>query len=152
MYKLFNWKKGFFSTLCNVYSGDVLFAHIKDKPFSKSAEVEIRGKGYSFRNRGFFKQHTEIIEKDSGKSIGEITYAFMKSRAELTFSGKTAEWKFDNFWRNKWSISSPGGILIKYEGSMSKGKIESHVESELLIMSGLFVANYYRQMMMAVTV
>ena len=57
-------------------------------------------------------------------------------------------WKYENFWNTKWSVFNPEGINIEYSGSMTRGKIDSNVDDALLLLSGLFVPNYYWQMTM----
>ncbi len=48
-------------------------------------------------------------------------------------------------WNSKWSIKDSEGTLINYAGSSTSGKIDSNVDDDLLILTGLSVTNYYWQ-------
>jgi len=146
------WEKEFFSSTYSIYSNNQLIGKLKDKTFSQSADGELNGKKYTFRTKGLFKQHTEILDKAENKVIGEITYNTWMTKASLSFYDKKANWKYDNLWSTKWSIFDSAGIEIKYSGLSKKGQIESNSDDPLLLLSGLFVTNYYWQMTVVVLV
>ncbi|MCK3683360.1 hypothetical protein [Maribellus sp. YY47] len=58
---------------------------------------------------------------------------------------KSVNWKYDNVWNTKWSLFDHEGIEIKYAGSSTNGRIESNSDDALLLITGLFVTNYYWQ-------
>ena len=146
------WEKEIFSSTYSIYSGNRLIGKLKDKTFSQSADGELNGKEYIFMTKGLFKQHTEILDKAENKVIGEITYNTWMTKASLSFNNKKADWKYDNLWSSKWSIFDSEGIEIKYSGLSRKGQIESNSNDPLLLLSGLFVTNYYRHMTVIVLV
>jgi hypothetical protein len=43
-------------------------------------------------------------------------------------------------------------VLVKYTGSITKGTIESVEQDEMLLLSGLFITNYYWQITVAVMI
>ena len=53
---------------------------------------------------------------------------------------------YDNLWNTRWSIFNSEWIDIKYSGSLTSGQIDSNIDDALLLLSGLFVTNYYWQM------
>jgi len=144
------WKKNLFSNTYSIYSNDNLIGTLNNKSFSKSADGELNGKKYSFKTNGIFNQHTEIIDSTNNKVIGEITYSNWMTKATLAILDKTVNWKYDNIWNTKWSISNSSGIEIKYASSTTSGIIDSNTDDSLLLLSGLFVTNYYQQMTIAV--
>ena len=146
------WKKGLFSNLYSIYSNGELIGKLKDKTFSQTANGEFNGKEYKFKTKGFLKQHTEIIDSLENKVIGEITYNNWMTKATISVNSKKISWKYNNIWNTKWSLFDTEGINIKYSGSSTKGQIDSNVDDALLILSGLFVTNYYWQMTIAVLV
>ena len=141
----FKWKKGFFSSTYNIYSQGQIIGKLKNNSFSQIAEGEINGKKYKFITKGFFNQQTEIHDAINNKVIGNITYNGWMTKATLLILDKESKWKYDNLWNTKWSIFDSNGIEIKYSGSSSKGEINSNTDDDLLLLSGLFVTNYYWQ-------
>ena len=146
------WKKNIFSNLYNITLNGEQIGKLRDKSFSQSANGEINGKEYTFKTKGIFKQRTEIIDNLENKVIGEINYNNWMTKATISIGNKMIKWKYDNLWNTKWSLFNEGGINIKYSGSSTKGQIDSNTDDPLLILSGLFVTNYYWQMTIAVIV
>lgn len=100
-------------------------------------------KCYTFKTTGLFRQRTTIIDNSTNQSIGEIDYKNIFSRASVTVGDQKAEWRFANIFNSKWTIFSSEGALISYSGSCNRGKIDSMTGDEPLLLSGLFIANYY---------
>ena len=144
------WEKEFFSGTYNIYSKDQFIGKLKAHSISQKAEGEINGKKYTFITKGFFNQQTEIHDAIDNKVIGNITYNSWMTKATLSILDKKINWKYDNLWNTKWSIFDSESIEIKYSGSSSKGQINSNTDDELLILSGLFVTNYYWQITLIV--
>jgi hypothetical protein len=139
------WDKGTFSNTYNIYSQDQVIGKLRNSSFSQIAEGELNGKKYTFITKGFFNQQTEIRDAIDNKLVGNITYNGWMTKATLSILDKKINWKYDNLWNTKWSIFDSNGIEIKYSGSSSKGQINSNTNDDLLILSGLFVTNYYWQ-------
>lgn len=145
MKTVLTWKKGIFSNTYNIYNGDQLIGKFRNNWFSQSADGELNGVKYTFKTRGFFKQHTQIIEDRTGNIIGEINYSTWRTKATLSINDKESGWKYDNIWNTRWSIFNSEGLQINYCGSSTRGTIESNSENDLLLLGGLFVTNYYWQ-------
>jgi hypothetical protein len=122
---------------------------LKDKTFSQTSICNIEGKEYIFKTKGFFKQNTEIIDSSINRTIGEITYSNWMTKATITIGDRILDWKYDNIWNTKWSVFDNKGTEIKYSGSSTKGVIESNSGDKLMMISGLFVTNYYWQLTIA---
>jgi hypothetical protein len=67
------------------------------------------------------------------------------TKATIILNEQTLEWKYENLWSTKWSISNSEGIEINFSGYSTNGQIESNTDDALLLLSGLFVTNYYWQ-------
>lgn len=147
-----SWKKGVFSDRYKIFSNDQQIGSMKNKTFSQSATGEINGKSYTFKTKGFFKQHTEIWDHANNEVVGEITYNNWMTKAFLSLKEKKYTWKYHNIWNTKWSIHESDKALINYKGSSTGGQIESVVNNELLILTGLYVTNYYWQTTLVVLV
>ena len=140
-----NWKSGLFKNTYNIYSAEAQVGKLKENTWSGAAEGELNGKKYIFKTRGFFRQKTLIIDPLNNDIIGEITFHTWMTKATIRIRDKIFNWKYDNWLNTKWSIYNPEEILIHYSGSFLKGKISTSINEELLILTGLFVTNYYMQ-------
>jgi hypothetical protein len=139
------WTKGVFSSMFQIYSNGELIGNLKDKTFSQSAKGIYNDKEYIFKTNGFFKQSTDIIDCSDNKVIGRIEYSNWMTKAVISINNKTFYWKYDNIWNTKWTIFDSTGILMSFKGSTTKGQIDSNLDDASLILSGLFVTNYYWQ-------
>ena len=145
MQNKFSWKKGLFSSLYKIYSNGQQIGILKDKMFSQTSNGEINGEKYTFKTKGIFKQHTEIIDNQEEKVIGQISYNNWMTKATISIFDKTFIWKYENIWNTKWSVIDSEGNSINYTGDSTSGKIESTLEDDLLLLTGLFVTNYFWQ-------
>jgi len=152
MFTNLRWEKGVFSKTYRIYSNNQQIGSLVDEAFSQSSSGELDGRGYTFRTKGIFNQRTEILDNNENKVIGEVTYNSWMTKATLSVLGKRINWKYDNIWNSKWSIFDKDGIKIKYSGSSKNGIIESTTDDALLLLFGLFVTNYYRQMFIVIIV
>jgi hypothetical protein len=152
MNTILTWKKGIFSYTYNIFSEGKLIGKMKNNCFSQSADGELYGMKYTFTTKGFFNHHTLIMDNQTNSIIGEINYNNWMTKATLSIQNKKTYWKYENMWNTRWSIFNSEGIQINYSGFSSSGKIESNTEDHLLLLSGLFVTNYYWEMTVAILV
>lgn len=148
----FTWKKKAWSNIYIIYSDGQQIGMLREKTFSNTVYGEFNGKTYSFKTKGFFKQHTEITGCSENMKIGEITFNNWKTKAVISVDNQTVNWKYDNFWNTKWSMHRSDGNTIQYSGSSSGGQIESEIDDAALLLSGLFVTNYFWQISVVVIV
>jgi hypothetical protein len=139
------WSKGLFSSLYQIYSNGKQLGNLTDKPFSRTTKGMFNGKEYLFRNSGFFKQHTEIVDCVDNKVIGGIEYNSWRSKATITVNGSKFYWKYDNLWNTQWSLSDTEGVSVRFVSSTTKGQIDADTDDGLLVLSGLFIKNFYLQ-------
>lgn len=144
------WKKSPLSDLYRIYDNGEQIGKLKNRTFSQTAVGDLHGREYTFRTKGFFKQHTEIIDSSESRVIGEIRYNSWMTKANITSDNKTINWKYDNLWNTRWSIFNSEGIKIQYSGSSTNGHIDSNTDDSMLLLSGLYVTNYYWQMTLAI--
>ena len=146
----YNWRKGIFSESYKIFNNETQVGGLSNKCFSQTAHGELNEEKYTFKTSGVFKQHTQIIENNENKIIGEITYNNCMNKATININGQQFDLKYNNIWNTKWSISGLNETQISYNSTSCTGQIQSNTDNELLILSGLFVANYYLQMTLAV--
>lgn len=152
MKTVLNWKKGAFSSTSRIYSGEKILGELRDHAFKQTAEGIIRDKRYLFRTKGLFKQKTQIIDGKDDRVIGTISYHSMMAKASIEFLDRTVSWKYDNAWQTRWSLFDSQGVLMKFAGRDSRGSIEFEETDDLLVLTGMFVTNYYQQAMIAIFV
>jgi hypothetical protein len=140
------WKKGLFKTAYEIYSKERKVGYLKDRSWSQSSNGELNGEYYSFKTSGFINQKTQIFYSESDTPIAKISYNSWMTKARIEYSGTVYYWSLDNFWSTKWSLRTPEGPIIGYNGSLSNGIIESDIQNNFLILTGLFIKNYYLQM------
>jgi hypothetical protein len=147
-----SWKKGIFSSTCHIHSADSKVGELKEKSFSGAAEGKLNGKRYEFKTKGFFKPETQIIAIDYHVIVGTITYGNWRTKATIEVDDTLYEWEYSNSWHTKWRILNAGETLLDYHGSSSKGKINGGQVPDFLILSGLYITNYYWRVALAVMV
>lgn len=91
--------------------------------------------------KDFYVAHGQV----SPLANGLATAADWMTKATISIFDKTFIWKYENIWNTKWSVIDSEGISINYSGDSTSGKIESTLEDDLLLLTGLFVTNYYWQ-------
>lgn len=148
----FSWKKEMFSDSYQIFSEDNQVGSLREKWFSRTAMGMLNGNEYIFKTKGFVTQVTEIFDATGNTQIGKIAYNSWMTKAEITISNKLANWKTQNAWSTKWSIEDSDGNMITYAGSSSKGSIDSNMDDPILVLSGLYVSNYYWQVAVAIII
>ncbi|WP_075591069.1 hypothetical protein [Labilibacter marinus] len=146
------WEKGLFSDSYSFYSGNNPVGELKNRSFSQNAEGVLNGERYLFSTKGTFKQRTDIFDLQKGELIGNIVYNEWRSKATITIKDKTYFWKYNNAWNTAWNLYDENGLNINYYSSTTKGSVISDEDNPLLLLTGLYVTNYYRQMMVVVMV
>lgn len=143
------WRKNLFSELYSIYSNEDLIGTLEEKLFSNSAMGSLNRKEYTFIKRGFLKQNIDIVDNLTNKVIGTIRFSGLMTKAYLTINDESYLWKYDNFSGTKWTVLNSEGIKINYTSSFTSGLIFSETNDDLLILSGLYVSNYYFQVSMS---
>jgi len=139
------WKKGALSQTCHLFSSNAKFGSLRFKTWCRSADAIMNGKSYRFQMNGFITQKTQIIDIDNNTVVGKVTYHPWKSKATMQFENKWLEWRFDNAWHTKWSLMSTGVSSIIFSGSSNSGRIECDRVDDVLVLTGLYINYYYKQ-------
>ncbi len=150
MHSTLKWKRAAFSTTYKIFNREEQIGHLQDHAFKQTSDGMIRNQAYRFKTEGFFKQKTMITDLQSQEIIGSIEYNSWMNKAEFKLYDRSCHWKYDNGWQTKWSIADTAGKQIRFAGGMTKGIVEGKDPEYLLVLAGLFVTNYYRQVGIAV--
>jgi hypothetical protein len=146
------WEKGIFKNSYEIFSGGIPAGKLRPDTWSRQGNGELNSKKILFETKGFFNQETLIINIATNLPCGKIIYNTWKTKATIEYDDKIATWKYDNGWNTKWSISNAAGLLVRYNGSFTKGDIEVFSYDELLILTGLYITNYFWQISSVVIV
>jgi hypothetical protein len=141
----YTWKTKMFSRKFEIYRYENHIGELKKREWSGKYAGEMNGKKFVFKIKGFFKKETSIINASDDSVIGTIDFTFWKTKSTVTYQNKEYKWQFDNFVRNKWSLSNENGFLVRYHSQAFKGTIDSYTEDEVLILTGFFIRNYLKQ-------
>jgi hypothetical protein len=139
------WEKGVFKNSYEIFSHGNPIGKLRPDTWSRQGNGELNSKKYKFEIKGFFNQETIIINIETNLPVGKIIYNTLKTKATIEYDGKIATWKYDNGWNTKWSISNTTVLLVRYNGSFTNGDIEVFSYDELLILTGLYITNYFWQ-------
>ncbi len=141
----FIWKTKMFSRKFEIYKYENLVGELKKEGWSRKTPGEMNGRKLIFETKGFFRHETRIIDSANDSVIGTIDFSFWKTKSRITCQNKEYNWQFDNFLRNKWSLSNENGFLVRYHSHAFKGTIDSYTDDEVLILTGFFIRNYLKQ-------
>jgi hypothetical protein len=140
-----SWKKGLFKSSYEIFAGDISVGKLKPDSWNSQGNGYFKGKEFKFETKGFFNQETRIINPADNSVIGNITYNSWKTKATIEYGSKTFSWKYDNGWNTKWSLSGTEGIALEYHGSFTEGEVKVYNYDDLLILTGLYISNYFWQ-------
>lgn len=138
-----SWKKRLLGSKYSIYLNENLVGNLMDRTFSQSGDGEFRNRKYSFRTYGLLRQKTEIIDNETSEVIGNIIYNAWMNKAQLTINHEVLYWKYEDWLNTRWSISNDEGVQVKYFGSPTNGNIVSTIDDGILVLTGLFVTNFY---------
>ncbi len=145
-----NWKKRFFGSTNEIFSGETRIGKLTEKTWTQSADAEMKGEKYQFLTKGFLNKETLIIDATNKMIIGKITYNSFRTIAQIEYRNKQYSWKSHNWINSKWSLTNNEDVQIEYSGGPFKGRLETDSDEFGLILTGLFVSNYFQQSMVAI--
>ncbi len=82
--------------------------------------------------------------------MGKIEYNTWKRSATITYLDQSFHWKYDTPWQTRWSITDKHGVSTNFQGRQVKGSIEGPDLSEFIVLTGLFVTNFYMKSTMVI--
>ena len=142
-----HWHKGFFTDSYTLKIGGETVGQIKEGFWCRKSKGIFQNTTIEFQRKGFFTSTTDLIDKRQQSVIGQIRFNTWRNKATIDINDRTFQWSFDNFWGTRWSIIKNGVSILKYKSKFNKGEIEASVINEELILSGLFIHNYFIQIL-----
>lgn len=147
MEQFLTWRKGLFDSNYQVYNHSQIQASL----FFNSWKNDARGIGlyktYFFTTKGLLNPVTKITDQNA-QEIGSIIYHFWQLKATIALNNQEhSSWAFSNAWLSKWTINNHQGKEIKYQASSGSGIIFSDNDDELLLLSGLFIKEFFARIL-----
>jgi len=142
-----SWKSNFTETECRIFRGKVIAGILKTTLWKYDGRGELDGHMLTFRSKGFFQSHTEILDIEGQRVLGGIDYNLFGSKASITFEGMRYEWRLESWLRGKWVVANgesearfESAGFWKREGNVSNDNIPPPV-----ILASFFVQSFFHK-------
>lgn len=149
MEQMLNWRKGLFDSHYQVFDHATPKFSINFNSLKNSAFATTQKEIYLLRSQGYSNPETQILN-NKNEIIATIRYDWLSFKAKIIFpSGEAFDWAFQNSWLSRWSLNNHTDKQIIYNSSSGSGLIHSNVDDDLLILTGLFIREYYTRILFA---
>jgi hypothetical protein len=92
-----------------------------------------------------YSENIPIIDPEKETVIGRITYNGWMTKGRIELRGNNFDWRFNNAWNTRWSVSNTEKRNINYRCKTTRGNIEVGIDDDILALSGLYIHNYNSQ-------
>ncbi|MDN5201941.1 hypothetical protein QQ008_11220 [Fulvivirgaceae bacterium BMA10] len=152
MKTVLNWKKKILGRTYKILSGEKTIGKLKANWLCQSAIGEMDGRKIGFRIKGYLQQKTDIIDLETNKLIGKITFDCWKPKARIDYENSSMYWRFNNLWETKCSVFNMEGIKVDYQSRTMEGHgaIKVNTQDHLWVLFGLYIINYYRHLALVI--
>ncbi|WP_270090665.1 hypothetical protein [Sphingobacterium sp. SYP-B4668] len=144
---LYHWRSDFGTSDSYLYKGTQKLGTLHNSTFEEKAIASLGNSKYTFQTKGTFRQHTQILNP-VGQLVGDIVLTAWGNTATVTLNGHCYQWKSSNWLGTKWELADNTGSKYEMSSDLFGGVIFGNIEDELLLMTGLFLRNYYWQYML----
>ena len=144
----YNWKKDIFSDTFMISDSNKQIGTLKKNLLSQASESQISNKKYFFKPKDIFNQETEI-KNNENKLVGMIKYNFWRNKATVRIGDAEYYWQYKNIWNTKWEIRGGNNVIVNYSSINKSIELDSDSDLDLQTLTGLYIYNYYQQMMIA---
>ena len=144
------WTKGTFDSNYQLFNNGQFSSSLLFNSWKNEAQAFGTEQSYHFITEGFSNPSTKIYN-NSNELIGVISYQFWQTKA--TISLKSAEqfaFNFSSNWYNSWTITNFKDKQVVYNASSTSGFVRSNTDDELMILTGLFIKEYYTRILVLI--
>ncbi|KGT09482.1 hypothetical protein NV63_07115 [Elizabethkingia anophelis] len=78
-----------------------------------------------------------------------IKYNFWRNKATVRIGDAEYYWQYKNIWNTKWEIKGGNNVTVNYSSINKSMELNLDSDLDLQILTGLYIYNYYQQMMIA---
>ncbi|GGI25161.1 hypothetical protein [Pedobacter mendelii] len=152
MEQILNWRKGLFDSNYQVIGNGLLKFSINFSSLKNTAIATTQKGIYLLKSEGYSNPETKILN-NRNEVLAVIRYDWLGFKAKIIFtSGEEFDWSFQNSWLSRWSVNNHKDKQIIYNSSTGNGIIHSNTDDDLLILTGLFIREYYTRLLFAFVV
>ncbi|MFC4210186.1 hypothetical protein ACFOWA_03275 [Pedobacter lithocola] len=149
MEQTLNWRKGLFDSNYQVFGNALLKFSINFSSLKNSAIATTQQGIYLLKSEGYSNPETKILN-NKNEVLAVIRYDWLGFKAQIFFtSGEKFDWSFQNSWLSRWTINNHKDKQVIYNSSTGNGLTHSNVDDDLLILTGLFIREYYTRILFA---
>ncbi|MNK94111.1 hypothetical protein D3C87_1143030 [compost metagenome] len=147
MEQVLYWRKGLFDSNYQVFDQQQLKFSMNFSSWQNSAIATTQSGIYLLKSEGFSKPETRILNNQN-ETLATITYDWLGFKAKVVFaSGETLDWRYQNSWLSRWSLNNLKDKQILFSASAGNGNIHSNVNDDMLVLTGLFIREYYSRLL-----
>jgi hypothetical protein len=156
MGKKLHWVREAFSRTIVIRDGEKEVGKMaRQSVFSNDMEAALNQSHFIFDVKGFILHTVDIIDlNQNNKIVGVITFSFGRKAELALVSGEHYLWRRRNFLMRNWTLIKEGSTssaeIVHYERVKrffaEEGDVDSilpGVNSDLLILAGLFIGGYF---------
>lgn len=140
------WKKKWFDSTYHLFQEETPVGQLEPHTWKLLVTGSFNKKTFEFRRVGFFRNYVSINNVQNNIQEGSISFHKWTGKPTLTLrSGKPYALHYTNTWHSKWALSNNEDEIIYYKGNSTKGEVNTNNDNEILILSGLYLAdNHWR--------
>ncbi len=137
------WTKGMLDSNYQLFNNGQFNSSLLFNSWKNEAQAFGTEQSYHFKTEGFSNPSTKIYDKEN-ELIGVISFQSWKTKASISLkSGEQFAFSFSGSWYNSWTITDFKDKQVVYDGSSTSGFVRSNTDDELMILTGLFIKEYY---------
>ncbi len=135
------WHKKWYESQYQLFLEDQQIGEISPVAFSSKTIACLNGEKYLFRPRGFMLRKIEISDAATLNQLGEICFIGFGINGIIILKSKEAfQLRCKNIFTDLWTISRSREDLITYTGNHMRGKIQSDLSNQMVLLAGLYAS------------
>ncbi len=146
MNNISHWRKNMFCAQYKLYSDEDRVGKLQNIGYCYSALGQWKDTRYKFKVTGILHQYVEVQDLIDGSVVDNISFSCWWPKASIRMGDQYWDWRFTDWFFHAFLMTSERE-KIYFESDQKGGEVFGNSENTLAVMSGLFVLNYYRQMM-----
>ena len=142
-----SWKSNFSETEYRIFRGKVIAGILKTSSWKYDGRGELDGHLLSFKTKGVFSPHTDILDIDGDRVLGGIDCKILTAKATITFDGIRYQWRLDSWLGSNWTVGNEE-IEARFESSgfwKREGVVTGEDIPPPVILASVFVKAYFNK-------
>lgn len=144
-----DWEKLLFSSKCMISAKEKTIGSLSVGQITGKARGGLMGQKIEFKKTKLFEREINLIDPESGKRIGMITYTLhwrnlYRPIASIRCVGKNYTMQFKSLFSNKFTFFNGDQVSLKGKANKLKGQFEVYDLNPGLILSALLVSFHLR--------